>query len=101
MLSIKLKWFYSKKEHKLLILTTRHKVYQEQAVSFSVDNQHTLGVLVSFAAVFWMSRNASPKKREALRDIQKTAAKENRPLIVSSAAVLRFSVSSDLCVSIS
>ena len=36
--------------------------------------------LVSFAAVFWMSRNAPPKetKGEALRDIQKTAAKETK-----------------------
>ena len=33
-------------------------------------------VLVSFAAVLWMSRNALPKERGALRDIQKTAAKE-------------------------
>ena len=32
--------------------------------------------LVSFAAVFWMSRNAPPKEGGALRDIQKTAAKE-------------------------
>ena len=27
--------------------------------------------LVSLAAVFWMSRNAPPKERGALRDIQK------------------------------
>ena len=33
-------------------------------------------VLVSFVAVFWMSRNAPPKERGALRDIQKTSAKE-------------------------
>ena len=34
--------------------------------------------LVSFTAVFWMSRNAPPKVSlgGALRDIQKTAAKE-------------------------
>ena len=31
--------------------------------------------LVSLAAVFWMSRNASPKEG-ALRDIHKTAARE-------------------------
>ena len=37
-------------------------------------------VLVSFAAVSWMSRNASPKETKggALRDIQKTAAKETK-----------------------
>ena len=35
-----------------------------------------LDFLVSFAAVFWMSRNAPPKERGALRGIQKTAAKE-------------------------
>ena len=36
--------------------------------------------LVSFAAVFWMSRNAPTKEPlgGALRDIQKTAAKETR-----------------------
>ena len=35
--------------------------------------------IVSFAAVFWMSRNVPPKETSlggALRDIQKTAAKE-------------------------
>ena len=32
--------------------------------------------LVSLAAVFWMSRNAPQKERGALRDIQKTAARE-------------------------
>ena len=32
--------------------------------------------VVSFAAVFWMSRNAPPFFGGALRDIQKTAAKE-------------------------
>ena len=37
--------------------------------------------VVSFAAIFWMSRNAPPKETKvslggALRDIQKTAAKE-------------------------
>ena len=32
--------------------------------------------LVSLAAVFWISRNAPPKERGALRDIQKTAARE-------------------------
>ena len=34
------------------------------------------GNLVSLVAVFWMSRNALPKR--ALRDIQKTAARETR-----------------------
>jgi len=39
--------------------------------------------LVSFAAVFWMSRNAPPKVEErslggALRDFQMTAAKETK-----------------------
>ena len=32
--------------------------------------------LVSLAAVFWISRNAPPKERGALHDIQKTAARE-------------------------
>ena len=43
-----------------------------------VENQEDSHV-VSFAAVFWMSRNAPPKETSlggALRDIQKTAAKE-------------------------
>ena len=35
-----------------------------------------LGNLVSLVAVFWISRNALPKR--ALRDIQKTAARETR-----------------------
>ena len=36
--------------------------------------------LVSFAAVFWMSHNAPPKETKggALRDIQRTAAKETK-----------------------
>ena len=32
--------------------------------------------LVSLAAVFWMSHNAPPTSGGALRDIQKTAARE-------------------------
>ena len=39
------------------------------------NNIKTSKMLVSFAAVFWMSRNAPPKVG-ALRHIQKTAAKE-------------------------
>ena len=42
------------------------------------------GVVVSFAAVFWMSRNAPPKEEGALRDIQKTAAKETNGVAMSS-----------------
>ena len=37
-------------------------------------------LLVSLAAVFWMSRNAPPDVGGALRDIQKTAARETNPL---------------------
>ena len=39
--------------------------------------------LVSFAAVFWMSRNAPPWGR-ALRDIQKTAARETSTSLAKS-----------------
>ena len=47
-----------------------------------------------FAAVFWMSRNTPPKERGALRDIQKTAAKETNDfpnqLIVAFLSVIIF-----------
>ena len=35
-----------------------------------------VAVVVSLAAVFWMSRNVSPTFGGTLRDIQKTAARE-------------------------
>ena len=39
-------------------------------------NQVLCVKVVSLAAVFWMSRNAPPKEGGALRDTQKTAARE-------------------------
>ena len=41
-------------------------------------------VLVSLAVVFWMSRNTPP----ALRDIQKTAAREATNVLVTNTRVL-------------
>ena len=39
---------------------------------------NAIRAIVSFAVVFWMSRNAPPSLGGALRDIQETAAKETR-----------------------
>ena len=44
--------------------------------------------LVSLAAVFWTSRNAPPKEWGALRDIQKTAARETTRGFTACSSVL-------------
>ena len=38
-------------------------------------------MLVSLVAIFWMSYNAPPKEGGALRDIQKTAARETNSML--------------------
>ena len=38
-------------------------------------------MLVSLAAIFWMSGNAPPKEGGALRDIQKKAARETNSML--------------------
>ena len=97
--SVKLVFSYFVKRIKIKITSkfhaSRHRCFEDtkrillpemRPKPFGTLKKRAPGLLVSFAAVFWMSRNAPPKVSlgGALRDIQKTAAKETTGLLPNS-----------------